>query len=87
MYSDRIAAVKSLIINHGGGTGKTKFTRDNLLSKVSLAYKIRHNVNFISVDHIDCFPYGWFLFPKTAMNLAEDISVPNFLGMIKVRCR
>lgn len=80
----RQAIVQGFAAHDRGWTGELEFARDDLLSEIAFADKIRHDINFVGVDHVEGFAHGGFLFPKTAMHLREKVTAADFSGVLEV---
>lgn len=85
MNSDGVAVVNGLSVNPGGGAGEFELAGDDLLGEVALADEVRDDVDFVRVDHVESLAHGRFFFPKAAMNLGEEASFSDFVGVVEVR--
>ena len=70
--ADRITILENLAIAGGDGTLQLEFAGDDRADEVSLADKIRNDVDLGCGDGMKNLPHRGLLFPETTMNLVKD---------------
>ena len=67
----------------GDWSGKLKFSRDDCLSEVTFANKVRDDIDILSLDHSQDLSKAWLLLPKGAIDFSKKPAANDLVRMLE----